>query len=95
MQRGEILSQLEQGGAIWFRGFELMKTKEGFQTFYEQMQLSPCQDPLASVGARAVVKGAEISLAWPSSSPADDAASASPQTTRLTRRPSRRQRKRR
>jgi hypothetical protein len=60
MQRGEILSQLEQGGAIWFRGFELMKTKEGFQTFYEQMQLSPCQDPLASVGARAVVskKGA-------------------------------------
>ena len=60
MQRGEILSQLERGGAIWFRGFELMKTKAGFQTFYEQMQLSPCQDPLASVGARAVVskKGA-------------------------------------
>jgi len=37
-----------------------MKTKDGFQRFYELLQLSPCQDPLASVGARAVVskKGA-------------------------------------
>ena len=54
------LSQLEQGGAIWFRGFELMKAKEGFQKFYELLELNPCQDPLASVGARAVVdkKGA-------------------------------------
>ena len=59
-QREQILAQLEAGGAIWFRGFELMKTKEGFTTFYEQLQLSPCQDPLASVGARAIVskKGA-------------------------------------
>ena len=59
-QREEILAQLEAGGAIWFRGFELMKTKEGFVSFYEALQLSPCQDPLASVGARAVVsaKGA-------------------------------------
>jgi len=54
-QREEILKQLEVGGAIWFRGFELMKSKEGFQRFYELLQLSPCQDPLASVGARAVV----------------------------------------
>jgi len=59
-QREDILTQLEAGGAIWFRGFELMKSKEGFQKFYEQLQLNPCQDPLASVGARAVVdkKGA-------------------------------------
>jgi len=59
-QREEILRQLEVGGAIWVRGFELMKTKEGFQQFYELLGLSPCQDPLASVGARAVVskKGA-------------------------------------
>merc|ERR1719482_626624 len=38
----------------------MMKTKDGFQRFYELLGLSPCQDPLASVGARAVVskKGA-------------------------------------
>lgn len=37
-----------------------MKSKEGFQRFYELLQLNACQDPLASVGARAVVskKGA-------------------------------------
>ena len=59
-QRESILAQLEVGGAIWFRGFELMKEKPGFQAFYEALQLEPCQDPLASVGARAVVdkKGA-------------------------------------
>ena len=59
-KREEILAQLETGGAIWMRDFELTKTKEGFQKFYETLQLEPCQDPLASVGARAVVdkKGA-------------------------------------
>jgi len=59
-QRKSLLKQVEEGGAIWFRGFELMKSKEGFQRFYELLDLNPCQDPLASVGARAVVskKGA-------------------------------------
>lgn len=58
--RESLLQQLETGGALWLRGFELMKTKEGFAKFYELLGLSPCQDPLASVGARAVVskKGA-------------------------------------
>lgn len=58
--KDSIKEQLTAGGAIWLRGFELMKTKEGFQRFYELLELSPCQDPLASVGARAVVskKGA-------------------------------------
>ncbi len=58
--RDSLLKQLEQGGALWFKGMELMKTKEGFQRFYELLNLEPCQDPLASVGARAVVdkKGA-------------------------------------
>jgi len=59
-RREEILKQLEGSGAIWFRGYEMMKTKEGFQRFYEMLDLDACQDPLASVGARAVVskKGA-------------------------------------
>jgi len=61
--REAILAQLTESGAIWFQGFELMKSKEGFQRFYELLELSPCQDPLASVGARAVVskKGAMCS----------------------------------
>ena len=54
-RRPELLEQLTAGGAIWLRGFDLMKTKEGFASFYEQLELEPCQDPLASVGARAVV----------------------------------------
>ena len=59
-RRDELLEQLTAGGAIWFRGFEMMKEKEGFVKFYEALGLNPCQDPLASVGARAVVdkKGA-------------------------------------
>jgi hypothetical protein len=59
-QREGLLAQLEQSCALWFRGMELMKTKDGFAKFYEQLGLDPCQDPLASVGARAVVskKGA-------------------------------------
>jgi len=58
--RESLLAQLERDGALWFRGMELMKSKEGFQQFYELLGLNPCQDPLASVGARAVVskKGA-------------------------------------
>ncbi len=58
--RDQLLSELTAAGAIWFRGFESMKTKEGFVSFYEALDLKACQDPLASVGARAVVskKGA-------------------------------------
>jgi len=56
LQNKEALKQqLTEIGSIWLRGFELMKTTEGFQRFYELLELEPCQDPLASVGARAVV----------------------------------------
>jgi len=54
-RREELLEQLTRHGAIWFRGFEMMKTAEGFERFYRQLELDPCQDPLASVGARAIV----------------------------------------
>ncbi len=54
-QQEFLLEKLTASGAIWFRGFETMKTKEGFKNFYEKLDLEPCQDPLASVGARAVV----------------------------------------
>ncbi|KAL1527943.1 hypothetical protein AB1Y20_009314 [Prymnesium parvum] len=54
-RREELLAQLTANGAIWFRGFELMKSQDGFQRFYQLLELDPCQDPLASVGARAIV----------------------------------------
>ena len=58
--KDELLARLTESGALWIRGFETMKEKDGFRDFYEQLGLSPCQDPLASVGARAIVskKGA-------------------------------------
>lgn len=58
--REMLLEQLTASGAVWLRGFELMKTQDGFARFYQLLGLDPCQDPLASVGARAVVnkKGA-------------------------------------
>ena len=58
--KDKLLAQLEQAGALWFQGMDLMKSKEGFEQFYLTLGLEPCQDPLASVGARAVVskKGA-------------------------------------
>jgi len=58
--KDSLLKQLEEGGAIWFRGLEMTKSKEGFAKFYSLLDLDPCQDPLASVGARAIVskKGA-------------------------------------
>lgn len=54
-QREVLKQQVTENGAIWFKGFDLMRTQEGFTRFYELLQLDPCQDPLASVGARAVV----------------------------------------
>ena len=53
--KDELLARLTQSGALWIRGFETMKEKDGFRDFYAQLDLEPCQDPLASVGARAVV----------------------------------------
>merc|ERR1719197_1144140 len=54
-QREELLSQLTEAGALWIRGFDTMQSQDGFCSFYEQLKLDPCQDPLASVGARALV----------------------------------------
>jgi len=55
VNKDELLARLTASGALWIRGFETMKEKDGFRDFYAQLDLEPCQDPLASVGARAVV----------------------------------------
>ena len=45
------------GGAVHFKGFDLMKTQEGFQSFYEALGMDPCLDPLHSVSARPTING--------------------------------------
>ena len=46
--RGEILKY----GAIWFRGFDLMKSVKGNREMWEALDLDPCLDPLHSSGLR-------------------------------------------
>jgi len=48
----QIRADLLKYGAIWFRGFELMKDVKGYREMYEKMGLDPCLDPLHSSGLR-------------------------------------------
>ena len=47
-----IRAELLKNGAIWFRGFDLMKDVKGHRTMYESLGLDPCLDPLHSSGLR-------------------------------------------
>ncbi|CAE8620061.1 unnamed protein product, partial [Polarella glacialis] len=40
--RLKIYEELRDHGAVVFRGFELMKEPDGFQKFYEALQMDPC-----------------------------------------------------
>jgi hypothetical protein len=53
----ELKEKMEHHGAVIFRDFELMKTQDGFQQFYEAVGMLPCLDPLHSVSARPTVNG--------------------------------------
>ncbi|KAL3774877.1 hypothetical protein HJC23_009228 [Cyclotella cryptica] len=50
--REMIRSKLLEHGAIWFRGFELMKSVKGNREMHEALGLDPCLDPLHSSGLR-------------------------------------------
>lgn len=50
--KDKIRQQLLKHGAIWFRGFDLMKSIAGHRTMYESLGLDPCLDPLHSSGLR-------------------------------------------
>lgn len=50
--RENIQKELLKHGAIWFRGFDLMKGVKGHRSFYEALALDPCLDPLHSSGLR-------------------------------------------
>jgi hypothetical protein len=47
-----IRKELLQYGAVWFRGFDLMKSVKGHREMYEALGLDPCLDPLHSSGLR-------------------------------------------
>jgi len=48
----QIKADLLKYGAIWFRGFDLMKDVQGYRQMHEMMGLDPCLDPLHSSGLR-------------------------------------------
>jgi hypothetical protein len=48
----EIMSRLQEHGCIWFRGFDLMKSQEGFRSFYDSIGLPLCLDPIHTSGLR-------------------------------------------
>ena len=50
--REKLRNDLVKHGAIWFRGFELMKTVKGNRLMHESLALQPCLDPLHSSGLR-------------------------------------------
>eukprot|EP00529_Nitzschia_sp_RCC80_P021827 CAMPEP_0113497760 /NCGR_PEP_ID=MMETSP0014_2-20120614/30797_1 /TAXON_ID=2857 /ORGANISM="Nitzschia sp." /LENGTH=390 /DNA_ID=CAMNT_0000391711 /DNA_START=130 /DNA_END=1302 /DNA_ORIENTATION=+ /assembly_acc=CAM_ASM_000159 len=48
----QIKEDLLKYGAIWLRGFDLMKGVKGYREMYEALELEPCLDPLHSSGLR-------------------------------------------
>lgn len=53
----ELKQKMEDHGAVVLRGFDLMKTQDGFQEFYALLGMKVCQDPLQSVSARPTADG--------------------------------------
>jgi hypothetical protein len=48
----KIRADILKYGAIWFRGFDLMKSVQGYRAMHEAIGLEPCLDPLHSSGLR-------------------------------------------
>eukprot|EP00522_Entomoneis_paludosa_P011543 CAMPEP_0172455616 /NCGR_PEP_ID=MMETSP1065-20121228/12157_1 /TAXON_ID=265537 /ORGANISM="Amphiprora paludosa, Strain CCMP125" /LENGTH=422 /DNA_ID=CAMNT_0013208083 /DNA_START=210 /DNA_END=1478 /DNA_ORIENTATION=+ len=53
----ELKKKMQLHGALVFRDFELMKSQDGFQQFYQAVGMKTCLDPLHSVSARPTVDG--------------------------------------
>lgn len=50
--RETLRADLLKYGAIWFRGFDLMKSVSGHREMHEALGMEPCLDPLHSSGLR-------------------------------------------
>jgi len=53
----DLKLKMEEGGAVIFRDWDLMKSQDGFQDFYKALGMHVCLDPLHSVSARPTVDG--------------------------------------
>lgn len=53
----DLKLKMQEAGAVIFRDFDLMKTQDGFQQFYNAIGMKVCLDPLHSVSARPTVDG--------------------------------------
>ena len=51
-KKDQIKKDLLKYGAIWFRGFDMMQSVQGYRQMYESLGLDPCLDPLHSSGLR-------------------------------------------
>lgn len=60
----EIKQKMQGHGAVVFRGFDLMKEQDGFQAFYNALEMKICQDPLQSVSARPTADGKKDSAVY-------------------------------
>ena len=59
-----IKDGMEMNGAVVFRGFDMMKSQEGFVEFYSAIGMNPCLDPLHSVSARPTINGDKKSAVY-------------------------------
>lgn len=50
--KDQIREDLLRHGAVWLRGFDLMKSVRGYREMYEALGFDPCLDPLHSSGLR-------------------------------------------
>jgi hypothetical protein len=50
--RKQIRADLLKYGAVWVRGFDLMKSVQGYREMHEALGFDPCLDPLHSSGLR-------------------------------------------
>jgi hypothetical protein len=50
--RKQIRADLLKYGAVWVRGFDLMKSVQGYRAMHEALGFQPCLDPLHSSGLR-------------------------------------------
>jgi Taurine catabolism dioxygenase TauD, TfdA family len=48
----KIRTDLLKYGAVWLRGFDLMKSVSGYREMWEALEMEPCLDPLHSSGLR-------------------------------------------
>jgi len=57
----EIKMKMQEGSAVIFRDFDLMKEQDGFVQMYQALGMKTCLDPLHSVSARPTVDGTKNS----------------------------------